>query len=149
MATLTIENGYLKYVEASKTEWIPLTLLAQCRLVEWATYVAIVPPQGDPTYSSTAEIKIEVTSTYTTVASLITFLQSLQSMSLGNYAKVVIVTTGYIYEGIAPVGSAQSSAVWKIKQTSDATPFTTLWANGGGFTVKMTEYAPSGTTIYA
>lgn len=145
MATLTIENGYVKYVAEGHTEWIPLTLLAQCRLIEYPLYVAIIFPQGDVTHSSNPELKIYPPDGLASVSLVLASLQSAQlsgvSSDNGTYAKEVVVVAGYIYEGIAKVGSSPASAVWRVKRTSDATPFITTWADSGNFTQVMNNYA--------
>lgn len=56
-------------------------------------------------------------------------------------AKKVYVVTGYIYEGYAPIGSSTAKAVWKVKRTSDASPFTTTWADNGSYSQIMDNYS--------
>lgn len=61
-------------------------------------------------------------------------------------AQVVVVVSGYIYTGIAPIGSLQSAAVWKVKRVTDTTPYITTWAGSGNFNQIMSNYL---TLIYS
>lgn len=63
-----------------------------------------------------------------------------------DFARVRIVGATYEYDGIAVIGSLEASPVWKVKRTTVATPFTTVWAGAGKFDQIMSNYA---TLVYA
>lgn len=56
-------------------------------------------------------------------------------------AEVVIISGGYIYTGIAPIGSLQADAVWKINRETEVMPFITTWAGSGNFNQIMANYS--------
>ena len=81
--SITVDGNYLKYDgDSGKIDWIPLPLYGQCRLVEKTDKVVIVFPQGDPTHNSNPELSIFPTSVYTSVATLLAYLISVQDLIL-------------------------------------------------------------------
>ena len=128
MATLTTENGYLKYVTVGATKYLPLQILANCTFLEYTDKIVIVLPSETNAHQKSF-IEILPTDALTTVSAILAYLQTIQQTVLNTeYARIIQTDATYTYVAEATAGSLAASAVWRAKRIETATG-TTTWAD--------------------